>query len=75
MEHVTTWVCGDAEGLEARWCWAMIGEQAAEQHALETREDTNERMAGRCDCCQEWPETGLVIDGGLAICNDCRQVT
>lgn len=54
-----------------RWGMALMALQEAEHAAQLVEEDQAERLAGRCDCCQEWPDTGLTVIGGEAVCDGC----
>jgi hypothetical protein len=60
--------------IEEGWLADLTAQYMAEQEEHERDFDVAERMAGRCDMCQEFPEHGLAIDGGLALCDECIHV-
>lgn len=66
-------VIGDAVGLEALWVLDVCARQAEEQEDDIRRADAEERMAGRCDLCQLWPNHGLTVCGGVALCDECLE--
>lgn len=68
MSGLTIIFCSN---IEERWLADLAAQCDAEQDQHERDLDKAERMAGSCDCCQQQPDCGLTIDGGLAVCDGC----
>ena len=61
----------DDDDYLGRWlvCQA-IAEHEEQWQEHEERLDLADRLAGRCECCEEF-NGSLELDGGLAVCVDC----